>query len=151
MNTPVDHRIKERWEKVEERYEGNKNSVHAILTLYRVWNPFVPTRLKDLAILYSFILRLFVWRMSREKTIPGTILELSSILECHEVGAEIYFGVPDPKLGSNVVSVKLHRLLGDIHEFCYFPGIHILCYEICHPDFFGCEVKDPGCDPVGKG
>ena len=59
-----------------------------------------------------------------------SILDLASIIEGHEVGAEVCFGVPDPELGSNVVSVKLHRLLGDIHEFRYFPGILILSSSI---------------------
>jgi len=58
------------------------------------------------------------------------ILDLASIIEGHEVGAEVCFGVPDPELGSNVVSVKLHRLLGDIHEFRYFPGILILSSSV---------------------
>jgi len=39
MNTPVDHRIKERWEKVEERYERDKNGVHVILPLLVPGNP----------------------------------------------------------------------------------------------------------------
>jgi len=89
--------------------------------------------------------------MSRAKIALGIILEWPSISECHEEGTEICLGVPDPEPCSIVVSVKLNRLLGDIHEFCYFPGIHILSYEICHPNFLGCEVKDPESAPVGKG
>ena len=48
MNTPVDHRVKERWEKVEERYERDKNGVHVILPLSGVGQPvIIPARLRD--------------------------------------------------------------------------------------------------------
>jgi len=48
MNTPVDHRIKERWEKVEERYEGDKYGIHVILPLSGAGRPvIIPARLKD--------------------------------------------------------------------------------------------------------
>ena len=66
----------------------------------------------------------------KENLTTRSILDLASTIEGHEVGAEVCFGVPDPELGSNVVSVKLHRLLGDIHEFRYFPGILILSSSV---------------------
>lgn len=64
------------------------------------------------------------------KLTTRSILDLASTLGGYEVGAEVFFGVPDPELGSIVVSVKLHRLLGDIHEFRYFPGILILSSSV---------------------